>query len=228
MRERGDLKVLHEPFMYHHYLTQSDRMFPDFQPEPGHPQTYADIRAHVLEAAKPCPVFFKDMAYYIADELPGDTVFLAQMTHAFLIRDPDEAALSYQKRDPDFTQTELGHEAQHRLYQALAAAGQTPLVITADQVRLAPEATLRRYWTHVGLPFVAEAFTWDDATPEGWKAVADWHETALASGEMKLPEKRDHAAELAALGPPYTAYARHHRPFYDALRMIAEEQAHQK
>ncbi len=47
MRERGDLNVLHEPFMYHHYLTSTDRLFPAFTPDPGHPATYADIRAMI-------------------------------------------------------------------------------------------------------------------------------------------------------------------------------------
>lgn len=225
MRERGDLTVLHEPFMYHHYLTQSDRMFPDFRPELDHPQTYAEIRAHIRAEAEQRPVFFKDMAYYVVNDLPEDA-FLHEMTHAFLIRDPAEATLSYAKRDPDFTRTELGHEAQHRLYETLVAAGQTPLVITADQVRSAPEATLRRYWAYAGLTYIADAFTWDDKTPEGWEAVAEWHETALASGRMKPPEARDFAAELAALGSPYSDHAAYHRPFYEALKEIAE--AHQK
>ena len=52
MRARGDLQVFHEPFMYHHYLTQTDRPFPDFEPEPDHPRTYADIRAMILDAAR--------------------------------------------------------------------------------------------------------------------------------------------------------------------------------
>lgn len=137
MRERGDLAVLHEPFMYHHYLTQSDRMFPHFRSEPGHPQTYADIRAHILETAKQAPVFFKDMAYYVANDLPADIAVMSEVTHASLVRDPAEEALPYQKRDPAFTQAELGHEAQHRLYSVLTAAGHKPLVVTADQVRRA-------------------------------------------------------------------------------------------
>ncbi len=114
-RERGDLNVLHEPFMYHHYLTRSDGLFPDFTPEPGHPTTYGDIRQMILDQSVTQPVFFKDMAYYIDADLPGDPAFMDAMTHAFLIRDPAEAALSYQKRDPEFTQTELGHEAQYSL-----------------------------------------------------------------------------------------------------------------
>ncbi len=228
MRERGDLKVLHEPFMYHYYLTAKDRLFPDFRPEPGHPQTYADIRAMILRKGSAGPVFFKDMAYYVTHDLPADTEFITAVSHAFLIRDPAESALSYQKRDPGFTLTELGVEAQYVLYQHLRAAGAAPLVITADQLRTDPQGTLARYWAHVSLSYVTDAFAWDDTVPESWKSVAAWHDTALSSGEIRAPDVSDTVAELAALGPPYTDYVAHHRPHYDALRAIAHEQAHQK
>ncbi|MGB0927997.1 MAG: hypothetical protein ACPGVA_12340 [Pikeienuella sp.] len=229
MRERGDLDVLHEPFMYHHYLTQEERCFPDFAPEPGHPQTYADIREMILRRAVAQPVFFKDMAYYVDGALPDDLEFARAMTHAFLVRDPAEAIISYQKRDPDFSRKELGMEAQYALFQALRAAGLDPLVITATQLRMAPEKTLARYWAHVGLPFVDHAFGWDDKVPDDWKAVAEWHGNALSSGAIQKPEAgRDFGAEVSALGAPFVGYEAHHRPFYDALRLIAEQQAHQK
>lgn len=228
MRERGDLDVLHEPFMYHHYLTATERLFPDFVPEPGHPATYDEIRAMICDRARTGPVFFKDMAYYVVDVLPGDREFAARMTHAFLVRDPAEAALSYARRDPAFTRTELGLESQHRLYQALLEQGARPLVVTADQLRTDPEATLRRYWAHIGLDFAAHAFDWDDRVPEGWEAVKDWHSEVLQSGAIQRPPSTGAAADLAALGPPYTDHAAHHMPFYQRLRDIAEAQAHQK
>lgn len=229
MRARGDLQVLHEPFMYHHYLTQSERLFPDFSPEPGHPCKYGDIRQMILDMAVDGPVFFKDMAYYVLSELPRDTRFLADMSHAFLVRDPAESILSYYKRDPAFTRTELGIEAQFRLYQVLVNLGQTPLVITADQLRASPEVTLGRYWVHVGLPFAPNAFRWDDTVPEGWRSVVDWHADVLSKGAIQRPERcHDHSSELEQLGPPFTEYERHHRPFYAALREVAEAQAHQK
>ncbi|WP_371226978.1 sulfotransferase family protein [Roseovarius sp. 2305UL8-3] len=228
MRERGDLAVLHEPFMYHHYLTTTDRLFPDFEPEPGHPTTYDSIRAMIRDTAQTGPVFFKDMAYYVDEALPQDAEFAGQMTHAFLLRDPVEAALSYARRDPEFTRTELGHEAQHRLYHALVALGQTPLVLTADQLRHDPEATLRRYWAHVRLPYIADAFEWDDRVPKDWKSVEGWHSEVLQSGAIQKPEQTDTAAQLAALGAPYTDYAAHHTPFYAEMQDIAETQAHQK
>ena len=228
MRERGDLTVLHEPFMYHHYLTSSDRLFPGFVPEPGHPTTYEDIRAMIRATAQTSPVFFKDMAYYVAGALPRDPDFAERMTHAFLLRDPTEAALSYARRDPAFTCTELGHEAQHRLYHALVALGHTPLVLTADQLRGDPEATLARYWAFIGLDYAGHAFTWDDRVPPGWQSVEGWHRDVLQSGGIRKSAATDAVAELAALGAPYAGYAAHHAPFYADLRDIAEAQAHQK
>lgn len=228
MRERGDLKVLHEPFMYHHYLTTKDRLFPDFEPDPGHPTTYDGIRALIRKTAKEGPVFFKDMAYYIVDVVPQDPDFVAQMSHAFLVRDPVEAALSYARRDPDYTCTELGHEAQHRLYHALVALGQSPLVMTADQLRHDPEGTLRRYWTHAGLDYASHAFAWDDTVPAAWQTVEGWHGAVMQSRQIQKPKDSDAAGQLAALGAPYTDYAAHHAPFYAEMCGIAEMQAHQK
>lgn len=228
MRARGDVTALHEPFMYHHYLNRSERLFPGFEPDPGHPRTYETIRAMILERAAAGPVFIKDMAYYVEDDLTGDAALMGNMTHAFLIRDPAEAIVSYAKRDPGFTTTELGYEAQHRLYHALVTAGHAPLVIRSDRLRAAPEDTMRRYWAHVGLPFAAHAFQWDSTVPEGWEAVEAWHSEVLEKGAIAPPAPGDDAqAKLAALGPPYTDYDRHHRPFYEALLAVADG-AHQK
>ena len=228
MRERGDLTVLHEPFMYHHYLTTKDRLFPGFTPEPGHPATYDDIRAMIRAKAAINPLFFKDMAYYVTEALPLDPEFTHQMSHAFLLRDPAEAALSYAKRDPEFTRLELGHEAQYRLYTALKELGHDPLVITADQLRRDPQATLRRYWAHVGLPYLAHAFSWDSSVPDGWQSVQSWHQSVLESGQIQRPQEQKAALRLAALGPPYTDYAAHHAASYAELCAIADRQAHQK
>ena len=228
MRERDDMNVFHEPFMYHHYLNATDRMFPDFTPEPGHPTSYEDIRAMIREKAQAGPVFFKDMAYYIADLLPKDKVFVAQMTHAFLLRNPVEAAVSYARLDPSFARTELGHEAQHRLYHALVSQGHAPLVLTANQLRGDPKTTMRRYWAYTGLDFADHAFEWDDRVPTGWRSVENWHRGILQSRSIHNPAKSNAAAQLAEFGAPFTDYAEYHTPFYAELAEIAHRQAHQK
>jgi hypothetical protein len=225
MRERGDLDVLHEPFMYDYYLNQSADLFPDFIPETGHPQAFADIREMILKRASIQPVFFKDMAYYVTNSLPNDPEFLSRMTHCFLIRDPAESILSYHRRDPNFSLTEVGIEAQYGLYQALCGAGAAPLVITADDLRANPRATLSKYWAHIGLPYADNAFEWDSSVPEGWESVKNWHATALSSGAIQKSAKtRDYRAELTALGAPFIDYYIHHRPSYDALKDIADHQ----
>ena len=150
------------------------------------------------------------------------------MSHAFLLRSPVEAALSYAKRDPEFTVTELGHEAQHRLYNSLVSMGLEPIVLTADQLRNDPEGTMRRYWAHIGFDFADHAFVWDKSVPEGWKSVQGWHKEVLKSGEIKMPSPKNSEAELEAIGSPYTDYAAHHMRFYEEMSSIAESQAHQK
>lgn len=229
MRAREDVDVLHEPFMYHYYLTQTERLFPDFSPEPDHPTSFDGILAMILKRAERRPVFFKDMAYYVVDDLVADVDFCAAMTHTFLVRDPAEAILSYQKKDPGFTSTELGYEAQFRLYEKLRETGLDPLVLSADQLRQTPQETMRRYWARIGMPFAAHAFSWDDSVPKGWESVVEWHDEVLKSGGIKPAQQRPNiGAELEALGSPYIDYDRHHRPFYDKLMAIADIEAHQK
>ncbi|MGI9389790.1 MAG: hypothetical protein ACR2O1_07015 [Boseongicola sp.] len=229
MRARGDIEVLHEPFMYHHYLTQTERLFPDFTPEPGHPQTYSDIRQMIIDRSASSPIFFKDMAYYVLADLPADPDFAVRMSHAFLVRDPAESIVSYHGRDPDFTLAELGLEAQYKLYQALVDQGQDPLVMTADQLRNMPEATLGRYWRHVGLARAPDAFRWGNRVPDGWQSVVAWHKDVLEHGAIKKPDStRNYDAEVVDLGAPFTTYERHHRPYYEKMRELAEQGGHQK
>ena len=218
MRERGDLEVLHEPFMYHYYLAQPHPAFADFDPDPGHPRGYDAIRDMILSKAKDRPVFYKDMAYYVLDRLPADVDMMGAVTHAFLIRDPAASIVSYHKRDPSFARDEVGLEGQWRLYSALRDAGIPAQVIRAEDVQADPAAALARYWAGVGLDDRPKALSWDATVPKGWEPVADWHRDTLQSGAIRPPESgSDPRIELAALGPPWTDYEAHHRPFYAAL-----------
>jgi hypothetical protein len=224
-RERGDLDVLHEPFMYDYYLNQTGRLFPDFAPDPDHPSTYVDTRNMIVRRSEHKPVFFKDMAYYVVKNLPGDPVFMGQMTHCFLVRDPAESIVSYHRRDPEFLRDEVGIDAQWRLYQALVAAGQDPLVITADALRADPARVLQQYWAHAGLPNDPRALEWDARVPKDWKSVKAWHKDALSSGAIRAADTvRDYRSEVAALGPVFAGYEAHHRPFYEALCKVAVAQ----
>jgi len=225
MRERGDLDVLHEPFLYYYYLSSESPaqhlQFADFDPDPQRPISYADIRADILHRSSKQPVFFKDMAFYIVDRLSADDEFAAAATHTFLIRDPAESIVSYYHRDPNFTCTEVGLEAQWQLFQWLRDNDHQPRVVTADEIKRAPEQSMARYWQKVDLIDMPSALQWQSTTPDDWKSVAAWHGDAINSGAIRAPDNtRDYRAELAELGQPYTDFEKIHRPFYDLLLQV--------
>lgn len=223
MRERGDLEVLHEPFMYDYYISGDREKFTGFAPEADHPVTYEGIRAMILDKAAAGPVFLKDMGYYVADALPSDPGFARQMTHGFLVRDPAEAVVSYAKRQRDFTCEEVGLEALWRLYASLKDQGCTCHVLSSAAIRSDPAAAMAAYWSAIGLADCPEALRWDAKVPEGWRAVETWHREVLETSEILPPDTgRDAEAELAALGAPFTDYVAHHRPFHELL--LAEHQ----
>lgn len=222
MRERGDLESRHEPFLYHYYVHKAVRPLPHFEPEPGHPTSYAEVRADLLHRAEKRPVFLKDMAYYITSELLDDKEFAMRMVHAFLVRDPAESTLSYAKLDPEVTDEEIGVNAQRRLFEGLKAFDLNPTIIRSADFRARPEPIMRAYWRRAGLPHKAGSLEWDDTVPEGWDSVAGWHGEVLASGGVRPPDTgRDYVAELTALGPRYVALYEAHKSSFELLSALA-------
>lgn len=224
MRERGDLDVLHEPFLYYHYLHRPMREMPGFAPEPGAPTRFEDIRDMILDRAGARPVFAKDMAYYAPDRVLNDDLFLAATTHAFLVRDPAEAIVSYAKIDPEFTSPELGLIAQRDLTRALQDRGIAVHVILSETLRRDPEQTMARYWRFAGLPARPEALSWQAGTPKDWKHVQDWHHAVRSSTGIRPPSETDALAKLRALPARFAAIHEEHLPAYEELRAMAADQ----
>ena len=215
MRARGDLDCAHEPFLPDYYVARAIRSFPHSEENPDQPQAYADIRAMLLRRAESGPVFIKDMAFYVMPHVLEDAELLAAMRPVFMVRDPAPTLLSYAKLDPDFTREETGYEAQLALHDAL---DHKPLVIRSEAMRADPEREMRRYWASVGLPYVADAFAWDDRVPDDWENVKDWHKDTLASGGIRPPKGEEDALEkLAALGPRFIKIYEAVLPAYETL-----------
>ena len=225
MRERGDLDVLHEPFMYHYYIHCDRPKFSGFEPEPGHPTAFNDIRDMVRARARQAPVFLKDMAYYVADSILHDAQFAHEIQHAFLIRDPAEAVVSYAKRQADFACVEVGIEAQWDLFCHLKTLGKDPVVLNAAAIRADPGTQMARYWAAVGLPDRPAALTWDRRVPAGWRSVQTWHSDVLQTRSILPPDPtQDIAAELSVLPQRFQDMAHHHQVFYDHLAAVAVAQ----
>ncbi|MGD2271409.1 MAG: hypothetical protein PVI06_13470, partial [Desulfobacterales bacterium] len=62
--ERGDFKVLHEPFSALYYVYEKRVDCPGQHIDPDAPMSYPDIKNWILQEAEKAPVFFKDMCYH--------------------------------------------------------------------------------------------------------------------------------------------------------------------
>lgn len=227
MRERGDLICLHEPFMNHYYLHRGVRDFPHFTPVQGAPVSYDEVRSIILTRAEEGPVFFKDMAYYVADDLPEDPEFMHRLTHGFLVRDPLAAIPSYHRLDPDFLSEEVGLGRLAELYDVLTAAGISAPVLEADRVRADTRGQMAAFWDQIGLPFRAEAFDWGDETPADWSHVIGWHGDVARAGGIRavdtaeLSRRQARFDAAAADAPQLAGYLETHRPYYDRMAALA-------
>ena len=212
MRERGDLTCAHEPFMYHFYIGQGRRPFPGFDVDPSHPTTYTGIRDMLLAKAEEGPVFIKDMAYYVLDDIVDDPEFMARVTHCFLVRHPLASILSYYKLDPEMPCREIGLEDEWKLYQAVTAAGHDAVVIEAETVRAETRRTMAKLWDRIGLEYREEAFDWAGKPPEDWAQVSAWHEDASTSSGIRgadaeeMLRKQVEFDELAEKAPHLREY----------------------
>jgi hypothetical protein len=216
MRERGEFRIFHEPFMYLYYVHDQKRAMPHFDVDADHPASYEDTKRWILEAAEEKPVFFKDMSYYVMDYLPGDPDFVSALTHTFLIRDPARSIASYYKLDPEVTCEEIGLELQYRHFSLVAeATGRAPVVVYAGDLQENPENTMRAYCRALGLDYKPEALQWSERTPKEWKNVAGWHKDVLDSTGIK----KDRASPMVDIDsdPRLRDYYEYHRPYYEAL-----------
>ena len=227
MRERGDFNCHHEPFMYDYYVNRKVREMPHFEIEKDRPQTYQDIRDMLLREADQCPVFFKDMSYYVVPHILDDMVFLKRLTHCFLIRDPISSILSYYKLDPEVTLEEIGLEAQWHHYSGVLDAGLNPIVIEAESIRNDPKPVMAGLWKAIGIPYEEKGFEWQKEKPDDWGQVSGWHGEVIGSGGIKAVEpgeinrKNSEFEELSRIRPHLQKYLVHHYPFYEKLQMNA-------
>lgn len=229
MRERGDCRVFHEPFLGYYYSRRTERALPLHHTDREQmPDTYEAVRDALLVAGRSGPVFFKDMSYYIVPPILSDPDFSERLVNVFLIRDPRRSIASYFKLDPLMTLPEIGLEAQWRHCCALAETqGTTPLVVCAEDIQRDPRETLAEVWRRAGLEFVDGAFEWQSGeVPRDWERVAGWHGNVLASTGIAAAtdDAQDVFDRAAAKAPHLREFLAHHEPYYVKLRELAHRQ----
>ena len=218
MRQRGDLDCLHEPFGEAWYQGE-DPLWPRFsegdKTTPG--LTLESVWEDLQTRAEKGPVFIKDFPHYINHLWDPD--FLAHFTHAFLIRDPAKTLTSMYNKWPDFDELEVGFPEQRALFDLLSAlTGRPPPVIDSDDLLEHPEAITLAFCAAVGIPFIAEALSWEaggDPSAHSWWDGGSFHAN-LAQSTGLVPQQRQYV-ELENTPTRVQQVYRRMRPHYEHL-----------
>lgn len=183
------------------------------------------------------PVFVKDCTSALPrgryNELPDG------YQHAFLIREPLEICISlarYLRNHHDkarvFAMNDLddlvGYRRMYDLYSFVAdTRSQPPLVIQSSNLSRHPEAVLRRFCHHVGLPYTQRMLSWSkaDGFPSNWwvsesdqllNRYTDTYSNALGSRAFQARSPGDFP-QFADLPDSYKRAIDHMRPYYQFL-----------
>jgi Sulfotransferase domain len=213
MAERGDFRMLHEPFSHVMNFGEADvggRLVRSEQ----------ELIPALWRLAEACPLFFKDTTDFYYPRLLADRAFLADPVHTFLIRHPAEAIASHYALHPGLQRDEIGFAWLAEIYDAVAdATGVPPVVIDAADLVASPAETVLAYCRAVGIPFVPEALSWRPGMHRAWQRTNRWHETAGRTTGFVRTEPLH--PETVAADPLLAGYLKYHLPHYERLKAAA-------
>lgn len=214
MMERGDVSVVHEPFLM---LTETGEAA---VPSPGGGEVTARSEKELLsllaEAGRVRPVFVKEVLDYEYTYLYEHPDELAGITHTFIVRDPRQTIASHYAVKPTVTSPEIGYERQWRLFEtARTATGREPLVMRAERLVREPAKVVEAFCAYTGLPFLPDALTWEAEERPEWQRHRAWHVDAINSAGFQ--DRRNDYADTVENNATLTSFYDHHLPFYERL-----------
>jgi hypothetical protein len=178
---RPDTAVSDEP-LYSHYLKVTGI------PHPGRDDVLAlhesDWRRVTATLAGPVPEgraiwYQKHMAHHLLPMIGRD--WLDALTHAFLIREPDEMLASLVKTYPQAGLADTGLLQQCEIFDRVADRfGRAPPVVLASDVLKDPHRMLTKLCAALVIPFLPQMLSWkpgrratDGAWAPHWYAVVE-------------------------------------------------------
>lgn len=180
---RPDTAVTDEP-LYAHYLQATGIE------HPGRAEVLAsqptDWREVAAELTGPVPGnkpiwYQKHMAHHLLPMIGRD--WLDRLTHAFLIREPDEMLASLVKTYPAAGLADTGLPQQCEIFDRVAdRLGRAPPVVLASDVLKNPRALLTKLCAALGIDFLPQMLTWEPgrrATDGVW--APHWYAAVEAS-----------------------------------------------
>jgi hypothetical protein len=216
---RADIHAVHDEPFYAAYLAATGLDHP-MRAEilASQPQDWRAVAA--LCAGEPVPpgrlIYQKHMTQHMLPGIGRD--WMDAVTHAFLIRSPERVVASFAAKMEAVTLEAIGFLQQAELFDRIAdRTGTAPPVVEAEDIRAAPEPTLRALCAALGLDFDPRMLAW----PPGARASdgvwgAHWYAAVNRSTGFSPPEPPP-----AALPPAMQALADAARPAYERLRPFA-------
>lgn len=214
MIERGDVTVVHEPFLA---LTEEGTVT---LPGPAVARSVKELLALLTELACERPVFVKEVLDYDYGYLRDHPDELAPFTHTFMIRDPRQTIASHYAAKRTVTSPEIGYERLWELYELVAALGRPPLVLRAERLLEDPESVVAAFCAYAGLPYLPEALHWDAGDRPEWQRHRAWHLDAI--GSSGFHDRRNAYPDTVDNHPVLKSFYDHHLPFYERLRQHAD------
>ena len=158
---RPDTAVCDEP-LYAHYLLVTGIL------HPGRDQVIAaqesDWRKVTAALIGPVPDgraiwYQKHMAHHLLENI--GRAWLDRLTHAFLIREPEEMLASLLRSYPQARLADTGLPQQWEIFQRVAdRLGHAPPVLLASDVLREPQAMLARLCEALGVAFLPTMLSW--------------------------------------------------------------------
>jgi len=158
---RPDTVVCDEP-LYAHYLAKTRK------PHPGLDEVIAagptDLADAIDRLLSPLPagktIFYqKHMTHHLLAGM--DFNWVRGLTNCFLIRDPAQVVISFAKKVAEPTLEDLGYPQQAQLFDRVCQwTGETPAVLDAADVLIAPRAVLEKLCQRLGVEFDSRMLHW--------------------------------------------------------------------
>jgi len=182
---RGDCAVVDEPF-YAAYLERTGLDHPMRDEVVASQSTDpAAVVARLLGPVPACkPIWYqKHMTLHMLGDF--SLAWLAHVTNAFLIREPQAVLASYAAKRSEVTLSDIGFVQQHELFDRVAdQLGTPPPVVDAADILAAPGPTLERLCRALGIEYRATMLEWPAGRrpSDGVWAPAWYHSVERSTG----------------------------------------------
>jgi hypothetical protein len=214
---RPDTAVSDEP-LYAHYLKVTGV---------AHPGRQQVLAAHECDWRKVAagltgpvpggrPIWYqKHMAHHLLPVI--ERGWLDQLTHAFLIREPDEMVASLLKTFPGAGLADTGLAQQCEIFDRVAGRlGRAPPVVLASDVLKDPRGQLEALCERLGIPFLTAMLSWPAGRRDSDGAWAP-HWYAAVEASTGFEPYRPRPVELT---PEQARLADECRPYYEKLHAL--------